>query len=884
MENKSGLVSKTLVVGILVLFIGMNTIPSIQANTVLNDVKENILANQELNVLKSNAKLIDIPISYKQIEQPFANTNQTEIKALPGKRSTDKIHPAFARTDTGIHMAAYRDEELGQIVWTYSNDDGRTYEEGFSRSFGGDYPTIEHWDQRIFCGTLVTSHDDPSGDVIRFFRCENPKDPEFPMSYQIYEITSDLPHAPPLGEMRDAAIACDNITQNSYYWGAASYTMNISSHNNVPLLLYPEIPSAYLFRMSYYVVENCYHTDIDIDRITHKIFAIYDCYDTTDETWKLYARVKDFLDLQGGDDNLFELQGAEGLQYPVIAANDDTVLILAETEENGNTDIVCLRSTDGLNTFQKSFLTLLGENECFPEIEYVTNNTFICTFIKNEILYKTLTEDGGFTWSEPILIDTDVVTEYKAATISDCASQVLYEKNLGEYIDLSISPLRSYTIAPDIQIPSITGRDEIKASLLNNGGCDESNIYWWLNITGAMHLTTNGIIPLLNASDTFRITVGDLNGNGNINVLATFESPNRQVVSREIVAYLNNNYIENIMFLWDDTKTIYVDDDAMIGGIGTIDHPFISISQVKFASSHGDTIHFSKGTYYAGGISIHKSVRFIGEDKNNTFIKQGYISHTACGNVHTGFTHQGAALRLEGTNNRAIDNIILGGDGIRVLGFSNYVIDNYIRGCKIGIHLLPSSGYHLIEHNNIESCSESGIFIVYDTPGNIITRNTIRENGYAIKMYGDLYRNHFTYNLIEDNNFGFVFNQLHDSNINNNIIKDNKNDGFVLKHSHNNLISLNIFQGNNPDIYLEDSSKNRITSNNFKKNENSSTFHHIGRPYRNVWFRNYWDTIIPFLPKIIFGKITFHYYDGSFTINWINIDWFPAKEPYDIDV
>jgi len=45
----------------------------------------------------------------------------------------------------------------------------------------------------------------------------------------------------------------------------------------------------------------------------------------------------------------------------------------------------------------------------------------------------------------------------------------------------------------------------------------------------------------------------------------------------------------------------------------------------------------------------------------------------------------------------------------------------------------------------------------------------------------------------------------------------------------------------------------------------------------NHWDSNYWDKWIGFGPKLIFGRIGL-----NGLIPWVNFDWHPAEEPYDI--
>jgi hypothetical protein len=88
---------------------------------------------------------------------------------------------------------------------------------------------------------------------------------------------------------------------------------------------------------------------------------------------------------------------------------------------------------------------------------------------------------------------------------------------------------------------------------------------------------------------------------------------------------------------------------------------------------------------------------------------------------------------------------------------------------------------------------------------------------------------------------------------------------------------------------------NKIYKNNFINNKEDASFSHIfligySKIYDFFWinnnqlYQNYWDES-RFLPKLIVGNVRI-LYDleniESFSLPWYEIDWHPAKEPYDI--
>ena len=73
--------------------------------------------------------------------------------------------------------------------------------------------------------------------------------------------------------------------------------------------------------------------------------------------------------------------------------------------------------------------------------------------------------------------------------------------------------------------------------------------------------------------------------------------------------------------------------------------------------------------------------------------------------------------------------------------------------------------------------------------------------------------------------------------------------------------------------------KNTITQNNLIGN-GINAFFLVNLFSFNVWYNNYWTNWPLQLPKLILGKCFILM--GIKIVPWFNIDWHPAKEPYDI--
>ena len=110
-----------------------------------------------------------------------------------------------------------------------------------------------------------------------------------------------------------------------------------------------------------------------------------------------------------------------------------------------------------------------------------------------------------------------------------------------------------------------------------------------------------------------------------------------------------------------------------------------------------------------------------------------------------------------------------------------------------------------------------------------------------------------------------------------NCIINNDYDGIFLLRTSKIVINQNdISQNQGFGLFLIDaSSQNLIYNNNFINNKICAFFLNCKN---NKWNGNYWNRP-RLLPKPIFGTI------GTYNIiPWLNFDWHPAQEPYDMEV
>ena len=134
---------------------------------------------------------------------------------------------------------------------------------------------------------------------------------------------------------------------------------------------------------------------------------------------------------------------------------------------------------------------------------------------------------------------------------------------------------------------------------------------------------------------------------------------------------------------------------------------------------------------------------------------------------------------------------------------------------------------------------------------------TIRNGAVGIDIYASY--NTITGNIISNNEYGIYLIGSSNTITGNNI----SNNGYGIYLT---------YMG---DFHFIRSSENTILKNNFLGNKWSAFFR---ADWTNTWKQNYWNRP-RILPKLIFGTFVVI---GSIQIPWFNIDWRPAKEPYDI--
>jgi parallel beta-helix repeat protein len=349
-----------------------------------------------------------------------------------------------------------------------------------------------------------------------------------------------------------------------------------------------------------------------------------------------------------------------------------------------------------------------------------------------------------------------------------------------------------------------------------------------------------------------------------------------------------------------------------VGGSGPWNYS--SIQAAINASSDGDTVFvYAASSPYYENIIINKSINLIGEDRNTTVIDGKRTDDpvwirtsdvTVCGftlsNGSIDGWHAGIFIieRKWGypcptLTHEYISNCIIQNDRCGI--WSVNVSDLNLTSCFI--HDNPSHSIFLVTstHVNISNCeishngnnSHPGGIVISGNETLISDNVSVGDCSISYNRWDGILIDNNAHDIdihhnaiFENENFGIcVLNstvKIHNNHIYNNGMNGSFDAGIFLQDCvHKTTIKDNTIETNNRNgVYLLRSLANLIKYNNFIHNKQNAYFKQFS--LFNHWEGNYWTDWVSFGPKLIIGKL------GSVSFPWINFDWHPAQEPYDI--
>jgi len=447
----------------------------------------------------------------------------------------------------------------------------------------------------------------------------------------------------------------------------------------------------------------------------------------------------------------------------------------------------CSNNEDGI-WLEHAYNSILSNNTCYLNNNYgillssshnnilmknnCSNNAYLGIYLwdsnKNTITDTTCLSNGDYglcIWSS----DDNIVT-----------NNTIAGNEVGIYLKLSSEYNTAY-------YNKIFDNTECGINAVNNSGyAIEATMNWWGDDSGPYHLENNSA------------------GKG-------------------------DNVTDYVIFdPWiGKPRTWYVDDDAPLGGNGSIDWPFNRIQNAINASEDGNKIRVFNGTYYEN-VVVNKSVSLIGNGSEVTTIDgwgNGDVVFITADRVNiSGFRVTGSGsdwpdsgIRVEANNSQIFENNCSNNQIIGIFFYSsnnNTLTNNTSHNNIWGIRLHLSSGNTLM-NNSFSYNVGMGLYLTYSNT-NIISNTTCINNSEGIHIYNS--KDYKIVNSICSNNkyFGIYLTESNNITIVNNTYEFNGEIGISLEVSENNSILNNTISGNLVGMHI-----------NYGSNNNSAHFNNI---------------------------------------------------------
>jgi parallel beta-helix repeat protein len=311
----------------------------------------------------------------------------------------------------------------------------------------------------------------------------------------------------------------------------------------------------------------------------------------------------------------------------------------------------------------------------------------------------------------------------------------------------------------------------------------------------------------------------------------------------------------------------------------------------------GDTVFvFSKSSPYAEHVVVNRSILLMGENRTTTVIDGSGLGDVvllrADDTTVSGFTvqHGGDLPKvnagIESRANRSVihGNIVFqnGKYGVGVLlnhssgahVYDNIIAENGNEGVFIG-----SSTNATIEHNVMTRNGHCGV-VISKSSENAVIENTMIDNYAGVSLWPGATHNEIARNAIHNQEYsgigiwpGADHNSLH-----NNTLLNNSLYGVLITKADGTIITYNTIQGSNEGMRLSMANSSLFQRNNFIANNCSAFFENSSL---NRWTQNYWDDHASRWPKCIHGLMRVPW-NKMIVVRWLNLDWRPARQPYDI--
>jgi hypothetical protein len=404
----------------------------------------------------------------------------------------DEEHPTIAIGSTQQLLAGYEAMTTGvdKDIWLSSSTDGGDTWMELGHLFPQmdetieTYPSFDHQTDGRAWGTFTPDPDDDQGGIEYLFEAPDITDPN---TWNLYWWVWGTWYNCTLRGTSE--IACDTYDgMNPWEYGVIAFTHTGIDDGtvNCPVINYADHPQELYGWYYFWYLDDCANASCEIDRTTDMVYAVYDWYNTTSGVRDIVYLKDDFTAMwpYGPGASLFHIESTANNVCPTVAADDDNVMIIVETDENANQDIICYYSSNGGQTWDVSAVADSGVDEISPDVVSNGDLSATCTFLKDGDLYYTTTEDGGDSWSTAEKVndeDGEVVMEYRAEAV--CEQGTVWMDTRDGNSDIYFDVVGT---APLLTIEEIAGGFGVSAAVKNIGTANATDVEWNISFEGGI--------------------------------------------------------------------------------------------------------------------------------------------------------------------------------------------------------------------------------------------------------------------------------------------------------------------------------------------------------------------------------------------------------------
>jgi hypothetical protein len=453
---------------------------------------------------------------------PSHSVNPVGIKTTQGTASRDgtlietgdypAYHPSIA-TDTGSSMFIGFDGSQDGVsyfpTFLASGDGGQTWPDGgyFQESAGASMPSVD-FKTGHFYATFQPSPD-TSGQIWLVDATDVSN-----IAGSTWDFTADN-----FNSFISFHVACytDIPANDSWNWGGLAFTGYNGYSGDIPgcpFVFYQSDDTGQGIIGWVNNVAGCVHANNDIDQVTKMCYSAYDRL--VAPNYQLFVRKDNYGKWNWNSGGGYyshpmvttkSITASGNLMYPDIAADNNTVILVAQSDVAGNQDIVCYYSTNGFTSYLSSVIANAGEDELYPQVAFMKTGIAICTYIRGTASYYKTSTDGGATWSSE-----NRVSDEQIAPVENGAKDLygiggdayaIWQDGRGAVTNIYFDKF-AHTSAPHIEIGTVAGGiGKVTMEIKNTGDGDASNVAWSIGVTGGIlnkiNVQSAGVLPTLAA-------------------------------------------------------------------------------------------------------------------------------------------------------------------------------------------------------------------------------------------------------------------------------------------------------------------------------------------------------------------------------------------------